>query len=106
MEIIKGHRIGTIHTRSTKNKQEIIHETIEEYQLGITLITETWLKNNQDNYIWINSLHLNNGKCSLFTVSRPHQISGGRIALITTDHLTVKKSHKTQTTTNIEVSNT
>ena len=32
--------------RSIKIKQEIIQETIEEYKLDITLITETWLKNN------------------------------------------------------------
>ena len=42
----------------------------------------------------------------MFTVNRPHHKLGGGIALITTDHLTVKTSHKTQTTTNIEVSNT
>ena len=72
-EIIKNHRIGTINARSMKNKQEIIHETIEEYQLNITLITETWLKNSQDNDIWINSLELNNGKYNMFTSNRPHQ---------------------------------
>ena len=55
MEIIRNHRIGTINARSIKNKQEIIHETIEEYQLNITLITEIWLKNNHNNDIWINS---------------------------------------------------
>ena len=92
--------MGTINARSMKNKQGIIHETIEEYQLNSTLITETWLKNNQDNDIWINSSDLNNGKYNMFIVNRPHHNSGGGITLITTDHLTVKNI--TQNTSNIE----
>ena len=40
----------------------------------------------------------------MFRVNRPHQKSGGGIALVTTDHLTVENI--TQNTTNIEVSNT
>ena len=65
-EIIKNQRIGTMNARSIKNKQDIIHETIEECQLDTTLITETWLK-NQDDDIWINTLDLNNEKYIMFT---------------------------------------
>ena len=64
-----------------KNKQDIIHETIEKYLFHIILITETWLK-KQDDDIWI----MEGTTCSQ---SIDHIKNKGGIALIITDHLTV-----------------
>ena len=51
MEILPYIRLGTLYSRSVKNMDHIIIEELEDKNVDIVLITETWLK------IWMKIQH-------------------------------------------------
>ena len=48
-------RIGMANTRSITNKQEIVWEAINRYNLDLLVVTKTWLNDTDENEIWIQS---------------------------------------------------
>ena len=53
-------RIVTRNARSIKNKQHQIVKTIELENIDFIMLTETWLKNTDEEKAWINTSDLNN----------------------------------------------
>ena len=46
-------RIGTANTRSIKNRQKLVLEMINRYNLDLLVVTETWLKNTYKYQTWV-----------------------------------------------------
>ena len=57
-------RITTINTRSIKNKVELVLENSELQNLDFLAITETWLKDTNEDRAWISSSQLESDKLS------------------------------------------
>ena len=74
-------RIATINVRSVKNKQQQIVETTELENLDFFMLTETWLKNTDEDKAWINTSDLYNNNLRIDTVSRTTRQADG-IALL------------------------
>ena len=70
----------TINVRSVKNKEQIV-ETIELENTDFIMLTETWLKNTDEDKAWTNTSDLNNNNLRIYTVSRTVKPGGG-IALL------------------------
>lgn len=67
--------IGTVNCRSIKPKEELVHDLIEEQTLDITVLTETWL--NNDDQIWKKTCDLNRNNLALHTKDRKNKRGGG-----------------------------
>ena len=64
-------RIVTINARSVKNKQQQIVKTIELENIAFIMLTETWLKNTDEDKAWLSISDLNNNNNLIIdTVSR------------------------------------
>ena len=74
-------RIVTINARSVKNKQLQIAEAAELQNKDFIMLTETWLKNTDEDKAWVNTTDLNSNNLRLDTVNRPKG-QGGGIALL------------------------
>ena len=77
----KNIRIATINARSVKNKQLQIVETVDLQNIDFIMLTETWVKNMDEDKAWIDTSNLNNNNLTLDTVSRTKR-QGGGIALL------------------------
>ena len=72
----------TINVRSIKNKQQQIIKTSELKNTNFIILTETWLKNTDEEKAWVKSSHLDNSNnLRLDTVNRAAR-QGGGIALL------------------------
>ena len=74
-------RIATMNTRSVKNKQLQIIEIVKLQNIDFIMLTETWLKNMDEDKAWVNTSDLNNNNLRLDTVNRMKRWGGG-IALM------------------------
>ena len=74
-------RIVTINVGSVKNKKQQIVETTELENIDFIMLTETWLKNTDEEKAWINTSDLNNNNLRIDTVSITMR-QGGGIALL------------------------
>ena len=74
-------RIATINARSVKNKQLQIVKTVELQNIDFIMLTETWLKNMDEDKAWVDTSHLNNNNLRLDIVNRT-KMQGGGIALL------------------------
>ena len=70
-------RTGMVNTRSIKNKVELVLENSILENLDILAITETWLKNNNEDQAWIATSGLDNDNYTFHTHSRIHRRGGG-----------------------------
>ena len=70
-----------MNTRSVKNKQLQIVEIIKLENIDFTMLTETWLKNTDEDMAWVSTCNLNNNNLRLDTVNRNNK-QGGGIALL------------------------
>ena len=50
--------VATLNTRSFKNKDQLLFQELADNSIDIGLITETWLKNIQEDEAWVNQLAL------------------------------------------------
>ena len=66
--------IGTVNTRSIKNKQEIVLEATNRYNLDLLVVTETWLKNTDEDQISVQSLEINRNNLTIQTQNRSKQM--------------------------------
>ena len=70
-----------MNTRSVKNKQLQIIEIVELQNIDFIMLTETWLKNTDEDKAWVNTSDLNNNSLRLDKVNRMKR-QGGGIALL------------------------
>ena len=81
-EIVGTIRVSTVNTRSLKHKENLISEEIHNTNLDITIITETWLKDTEEDNTWTLSSEFNNDSYQISTKNRRDKRGGG-IALVT-----------------------
>ena len=70
-KIVSQHvRIATVNTRSIKNKAELVLENSHLQNLDFLAITETWLKDTDEDRAWIASSQLESDELSFQTHNR------------------------------------
>ena len=74
-------RIATINTGLVKNKQLQIAEAVEFQNIDFIMLTETWLKNMDEDKAWVNTSDLSKNNLRLDTVNRMRR-QGGGLALL------------------------
>ena len=75
-------RLGTLNSRSVKNKDPLIIGELEDKNVDIVLITKTWIKNTDEDSAWLNQSDLTQGNFSVTMHNRPGNKKGGGIALM------------------------
>ena len=73
-------KLGLANMRSLKNKDQALLNYILEHQIDVFLVTETWLKQEDEN--WKQGSHLNQNGKFMNCVDRLKNTRGGGIALI------------------------
>ena len=91
---IHGIKGCLVNIQSLRNKDLALRYHLTAYQTDICVTTETWLKNNDADKIWLEASELNNNGYKLDAVNR-NKRKGGGIALIHDTNIKVKKkSHR------------
>ena len=80
--------MGILNARSIKNKDLLVKELITEHNLEIVLITETWLRQEDD--IWKKSKCLTSEKWEIHCVNRKTGHKGGRLVLLHNENINVQ----------------
>ena len=83
--------MATVNIRSVKNKEQLLLRELH-YNIDITLVSETWVRNEIDD-VWIDSSDLNKEPYSCYTANRQNGIGGG-LMLICKSNYRVKGIHK------------
>ena len=81
--------ISTANVQSLKNKSEEIHDYITESGCNIMVLTETWLKNTDEDKCWLQCNELNRGNLKT-QISNRKLRRGGGLALIHKSNIEVK----------------
>ena len=76
-----NNRIATLNARSVKNKDKILLQELNNNDIYVALITETWTKNTHENLAWHNQSELHQGPYEISTHNRLGENRGGGIAL-------------------------
>ena len=95
-EIVNTVRIAHIYSRSIKYKDDLIAEYIDSTKIDFTIITETWLQDNEINKGWVSTTSLNNSNYKISTENCKTG-EGGGIALVMREEYYVKKLDKSTT---------
>ena len=74
--------LATVNIRSIKNKSEILFELLHRDQVNIIVITESWLKNNDSDKIWLKSQEFAKDGWSYDSIPRKGKRRGGGILLL------------------------
>ena len=74
---------------------DLIAEYIDSTKTDFTIITETWLQDNEIDQGWVSITSLNNSNYKIST-ENCKTVKGGGIALVMRDEYYVKKLEKTQ----------
>ena len=89
-------RIAHVNARSIKNKDELIAEYTDLTKIDFTIITETWLQDNETDKGWVSTTTLSNSNYKMSTEN--HKTGkGGGIALVMREEYYVKKIDKSTT---------
>ena len=92
-EIVNTVRIAHVNARSIKNKDDLIAEYIDSTKIDFTIITETWLQDNEIDKGWVSTTSLNNSNYKMSTENCKTG-NGGGIALVMREEYYVKKLDK------------
>ena len=76
-------RFATVNARSLKSKEHLISEAMEEFKTDALIVTETWLKDNNEDDQWIKSSELNTNGYEIQKINRINKRGG--VALIKKD---------------------
>ena len=85
-------RVGTVNTRSVKNKSDLIIETSKLENLDFLVISETWLK--EEDAHWVATSSLATDEYRIQTINR-HGKQGGGVALLHKNRYQVTRDHNT-----------
>ena len=83
-------RVGTVNTRSVKNKSDLVIETSKLENLDFLVISETWLKEEDEH--WVATSSLGTDEYRIQTINRQGKQGGGVVLLhknryqVTRDH--------------------
>ena len=69
-EIVPTIRVSTVNARSLEHEENLISEEIHNTNSDITIITETWLKDTEEDNIWTLSSEFNNESYQISTKNR------------------------------------
>ena len=75
-------------TQSIKSKELQLHKVIQEENIDLCVVTETWLSNNVEDDTWVKCSVLNNDNLKLANVNRISR-KGGGTALVYSNNLKV-----------------
>ena len=77
-KLVSNHiRIATVNTRSIKNKVELVLENSNLQNLDFLAVTETWLKDTDEDRAWIETSQLESEDLSFQTHNRQNKRGGG-----------------------------
>ena len=77
-KLVSNHiRIATVNTRSIKNKVELVLENSNLQNLDFLAVTETWLRDTDDDRAWIETSQLESEELSFQTHNRQNKRGGG-----------------------------
>ena len=94
-EIVWTIKVSTVNARSLKHKENMISEELLNSNIDSAIITETWLKNTDEDYAWMLSSELNNYSHQIWTKNRMDRREGG-IALVTQRKYKIIKPETTE----------
>ena len=83
-------RVGTVNTRSVKNKSDLIIETSKLENLDFLVISETWLR--EEDAHWVATSSLDTEGYRIQTINRQGR-QGGGVALLHKDRYQVARDH-------------
>ena len=83
-------RVGTVNTRSVKNKSDLIIETSKLENLDFLVISETWLK--EEDAHWVATSSLATDEYRIQTINRQGK-QGGGVALLHKNRYQVTRDH-------------
>ena len=92
-------KIATLNGRSVKNKDQFLFQELTDNNIDIGLITETWLKDTQEDEAWVNQLALQQISYNTWLHNRSNDQGGGGLALIHKKHIPIKELRKGNTPT-------
>ena len=92
-------KIATLNARSVKNKDQFLFQELTDNNIDIGLITETWLKDTQEDEAWVNQSALQQNSYNTWLHNRPNDQHGGGLALIHKKHIPIKELRKGNTPT-------
>ena len=92
-------KIATLNARSVKNKDQLLFQELTDNNIDIGLITETWLKDTQEDEAWVNQSALQQNSYKTWLHNRPSDHCGGGLALIHKNHILIKELRKGNTPT-------
>ena len=91
----KSFQFATVNTRSLKPREDIILEALNDYQMDLLVITETWLRDTEDNQQWLLGSELNRNGFQTLPINRKIK-KGGGIALTIKNNIKVKQEESTK----------
>ena len=92
-------RIATLNARSVRNKDQLLFQELTDNNIDVGLITETWLKDTQEDEAWVNQSALQQNSYKTWLHNRPNDQHGGGLALIHKKHIPIKEIRKGSTPT-------
>ena len=78
---------------TSRKKDMVISDILHEFKLDMCVLTETWLTNQDNDEIWVESCELNKNGYKL-DVSNRNDKTGGGLGLVYRDNLKVKSISK------------
>ena len=81
-EQLKYERIATVNIRSIKHKEDLLRNAINDHKIDITIVTETWLQDTDEDTIWVDESQFNKDGLQIDTCNQQNK-KGGGIAIIT-----------------------
>ena len=92
-------KIATLNARSVRNKDQLLFQELTNNNIDTFLITETWLKDTQEDEAWVNQSPLQQNSYKTWLHNRPNDQHGGGLALIHKKHIPIKGIRKGSTPT-------
>ena len=80
-------KIGTVNTRSLKGKSQLVMEMLVKENIDLLFVTESWLKNKEEDKIWLRSQEFSKDPWQSENIPRRGQKRGGGIMLITKKYI-------------------
>ena len=75
-------RFATLNVKSIKNKDHLIVNELNDNNVDIVLITETWLKDTEEDQAWLAQSEFKQGNFNTPVKNRPGNKKGGGIVII------------------------
>ena len=91
--------IATINMNSIKNKELLLIEQLNNLNIDLVVLTETWLEDTPEDKAWLEQSKLMQNNFTVRTHNRPGQKKGGGIALIHKKSLNVQQPGQGNTPT-------